>query len=188
MTSATGSAPKAVLLLRIEADPVLRLATVFGAIEIPGNALDAGAQTYRGLGALASGIPVVQQLLNGVADRASFTLSGVPASVAALLEDEAAAVRGAPVNLGLVKLDDDWQPIGAVLWLWDGTADKISASSSMQEGDQVYAVTMSVGTAHATRRRPAFASWTDVQHQRAHPGDLFFNQVPAAEKQKRWPI
>jgi hypothetical protein len=186
--SINGSAPKVVVLMRIDTPTVIRLSTAFGDFPVPANSLDAGEETYTGLGAVEA-IPVVQQLLNGVADRATFTLSGVPAQIAALADADAPNVNGVAVNLGLVKLDADEAITGAVFWLGDFTADKLTASKGMDgQGNESHQVTLSVGTAHVTRSRPEFAMWTDAQNQRRHPGDQILSLLPTGEKQKRWPI
>lgn len=186
--SLNSSAPKVVILLRIETAPVIRLATAFGDFPVPANALDAGAEIYAGLGAVEA-IPVVQQLLNGVADRATFALSGVAAEVAALADADAPDVHGVAVNIGMVLLDADDAITGAVFWLWDGAADRLTASKTMDgQGNETHQVSLSVGTAHIARSRPEFAMWTDAQNQRRHPGDQFLSLLPTGEKMKRWPI
>lgn len=187
MTTVSGSAPRVGVFLRVASDPLIALWLGFADIDVPVNALDVSGETYQGLGALV-GIPVLQQLLNGVAERVEFSLSGVSEAVATLAQGEATDVIGVAVNVGLATMDDDWQIDGDVLWLWDGRADVVTVSMRGQsDGSQSFTIQLSVGTANAGRAHPEFATWSDAQHQRAHPGDLFFSHVPPPEKTKRWP-
>lgn len=185
--SLSGSGNRGAVFLRIDSDPAIALWLGFGDIAVPVNDLDLAGQTYRGLGALV-GIPELEQLLNGESARADFSMSGVPAAIAALAEGQFAEIEGEAVNIGYSAMDADWQLSGALLWVWDGRVDVLNiAMQATQSGVQVYTLELSVGTANTGRSRPDYANWTDAQHQRAHPGDLFFNHVPPAEKTKRWP-
>lgn len=187
MTTISGSAPRVAVFLRVATDPVIALWLGFADIDVPINALDVAGETYQGLGALV-GVPQLQQLLNGVAQRADFALSGVSAAVASMAQSEAEDVIGSTVNVGTSMMDDDWQLEGDVLWLWEGRADVLTTSMQGQsDGSQAFAIQLSVGTANAGRAHAEYATWSDAQHQRAHPGDLFFSHVPPPEKTKRWP-
>lgn len=166
---------------------VLRVWLGFGGIDVPTTALDVGEEEYHGLGAVA-GIPALENAINGKSSRAEFSLSGVSAAVANLADAEEADVRGANVNVGVCKFDEDWQIDGDLFFLWDGVADVLSTSMGPDElGNQTYAIRLSVGTAPAGRSRAENATWSDAQHQARRPGDLFFNQVPPPEATERWP-
>lgn len=187
MSDPTGSAPRAAVFLRVATDPIIAVWLGFGAIAVPANALDVAGQTYGGLGQLV-GVPELQKLLNGVSDRAVFTLSGVPVAMLELADSEAADIEGAAVNVGICQMDGDWQLDGPVLWLWAGRADVlITEERTDAEGNQFCAVSLSVGTGSPGRARADFATWTDAQHQAAHPGDLILNHLPPPEKTKKWP-
>jgi hypothetical protein len=186
--SVNGAAPRLVALVRAETDPVVRLSTAFGEFPVPANALDAGEEVYESLGAIEA-LPILQQLLNGAADRVSLNVSGVPAEIAALAEADAPNIQGAAVNIGIVELDEDWVVSGGPFWFWDATADKLTAAKTMDEsGNEAHRVSVSAGTANAARSRPDFEMWTDAQHRQRHPGDAFLSLAPTGEKQKRWPI
>lgn len=187
MSTTSGTGPRAAIFLRIDSSPVVALWLGFGDIDVPINTLDVAGQTYQGLGLLV-GIPELSMLLNGVAERVDFTLSGIPQAAIEASEAGAAAVRNKAVNVGVSTMDDDWQLSGDILWLWDGRADVLTASMRAEsDGSQTYTIQLSVGTSNTGRARPDFATWTDAQHQRAHPGDTFFAHVPPPEKTKRWP-
>lgn len=184
--SETGGIVKGAILFRLESTPVLRLWAGAGDFAAPANAIDVGEETYLGVGTL-SGIPEVEQLINGAFSRVEFALSGLNAAIAALVDADADTVKGARVNLGLLMLDDDWQPDGEPLWVWDGEADVLMVTKAGVADGEVHTARLSVASATSDRKRPEFSNWTHAQHIRAHPGDLFFNQVTPGEKTKHWP-
>jgi len=164
----------------------------FGPKVVPADGVDAAGGTYQGLGWLV-GMPALSQLINGVAERVDFTLSGVPAEVIALADADAASIRGAPVHVGLYMLGSDWQAYAPVEWLWEGEADvaKISRTASIDEqGNQqiVRTVGLSVGTAFTGRRRPKATYWTHAHQSEFSPGDLFCVRTPiyAQGKSLKW--
>src|SRR5687767_4810759 len=84
-------------LLRIESDPVCYLWTGFGPLETPADTVDAGGATWRGAGEIV-GVPALQALINGVAQRVNFTLSGVSAESLRLAVEDKDTVKGAEVR------------------------------------------------------------------------------------------
>jgi hypothetical protein len=187
--SQAGSAKRRALLLRFEMPngDIVAIWMGFGDFPAPVNSLDADGQTYVGLGSIVA-LPELEIPLNGTATRAVFGVSGVSAAIAALADLEAEDIHGARVNVGVCKLDEDWQVDGDVYWSWDGVADKLSlALEAITDGGQAWKLALSCGTVNIGRRRAPYANWTDAQHQKAHPGDLFLNQVPVGEKTERWP-
>lgn len=187
MSALAGSAPQGLWLVRIETGPVIRLHSGFGDFEAPANALDAEAQIYSGLSAVTD-LPGLELMLNGAASRTVLSLSGVSQAVADLAASEAPDVQGCAVNFGLQMLDDELQPSGDTLWLYDAVGDVVRTSvTAGGDASQNSAISLSVGSAMTPRKRPDYDSWTDAQHQRAHPSDLFFNQVPSGETTKVWP-
>lgn len=185
----SGSVKRRAVFLRIAmpTGDFLRLWLGFGDILAPINDLDVGAETYQGLGILV-GIPALEDAINGKSSRADFSLSGLPAEIAALADADAESIQNATVNVGVCKMDDDWQLDGDVIWVWDGLADVLTIGMSTNpDGSQSYTLQLSAGTANVGRSRAEYANWTDAQHQKAHPGDLFFNNVPPPEATKRWP-
>lgn len=186
--SVTGAAPRLVALVRVETDPPVRLSTAFGDFPVPANALDAGEEIYESLGAIEA-LPVLQQLLNGTADRVALNVSGVPAEIAALAEADAPNVFGAAVNIGIVELNDNWAIAGGPFWFCDLTADKLTVAQAMDDaGNESHRIAISAGSANAIRSRGDFEMWTHAQHQQRHPGDQFLSLAPTGEAQKRWPI
>jgi hypothetical protein len=166
-------------LLRVASSPVIRLWTGIGPLQIDSDAIetDDGA-SYQGSGYLVN-LPAVSALINGVAERADFTLAGtaIDGPIAALASAEAGAIRGAAVNLGLLVFDDTWQKLSPVAWLWDGEADSLIVSRADQGGQATRSITLSVGSIMTGRRRPGIAYCTDADQRRRSADDAFFDRV-----------
>ena len=154
------------IFLRLETEPVVRFWAGVGDFTLPADAVETAGGTYTGAGELLD-IPPVQQLINGLADRVTFTLSGVPAHMMALAEADAEAVRGARVNLGYVKLGEDLQPARATRWVWEGEADAVPLSKVAG----VRTIGLSVGTLQTDRTRGSLETYSPVNQRRRSPTD-----------------
>lgn len=148
-----------------------------GAGDFPVDAglIDTTGGIYTGAGDVV-GLPVLSQLINGVADRVEFILSGASPTVLALADSEADTVRGAAVHVGLVALDEDLQALSQPLWFWEGRADvpRVARTSQVAEdGASIVtrSVSLSVGTLFTRRRRPRAAYFTGVDQRRRSPTD-----------------
>lgn len=160
-------------LLKTTAGEWVRAWLGLGDYALPADDVDAEGGTYLGIG-LVSSIPALRQLVGGLAQRVEFTLNGVDERTFALADQSSDQVRSAPVHVGIVFFDADWQPVAPVAWLWDGTADSPSVSSSSGDGGgTVQSVTLSVGTVFTDKTRPQLAFYTDADQQRRSPGDTF---------------
>jgi hypothetical protein len=177
--------------LALDAGP-LRLWLGIGKIEPGVNVLDLTGAEYLGAGEIVD-VPVVNQLINGVAERVSFRLSGVSESILPLADAEnRAAVKGRAVNVGVALFGNDWQLLGSVKWLWRGVADYLSASqegASEPGGQTVRAVELSVGSLMTGRRRAGLSYLTDADQHRRSPGDRFAERTArySQESTKKWP-
>ena len=166
--------PNECYLFRLEADPPAYLWSGVGDIDVPGDALVGPAITrYRGIGTL-TGIPVLQNLINGTADRAEFTLSGVDAIALAYAHDDRDTIPGSLLRIGSVP--DDLS--GPVDWEWEGRADTISVDSQgQQNGGRVRSITISAGTASVGRSTVGLAFFTDADQRERSPDDAFFTYI-----------
>lgn len=172
------------IFFRLATDPVVRLWAGVGDFELGVDTVETEGGTYKGVGVLQD-IPAVQQLINGLADRLSFTLSGVTPEVLRLAEEDAAEVRGAQVNLGFVRLDGETlDPVGSIYWLWEGEADVAPVS---RQGD-VRTIAISVATIHTDRKRPSVDTYSPVVQRRRSPTDAFCDFVPLYNQgsTKKW--
>jgi len=163
----------AAIFFRLATDPVVRLWAGVGDFELPADLVETTGGTYKGMGELLN-VPAVQQLINGLAERLTFQLSGVDATALRLAEEDADEVRGAQVNLGFLRLDSDLQPIFPVRWIWEGEADSVPCAKT----DGVRTIAISVGTNHTDRKRPGFETYTPANQHLRSPTDAGCDFVP----------
>src|SRR5690349_6131520 len=98
-------------IFRIATDPVAMLWSGYGDLLIPADAVVPEDEIALGGGELVS-LPDLEQLINGVAQRVEFTLSGVSARAIRFAQEEADTVPGAAVHVGRMDFGPDWQPLG----------------------------------------------------------------------------
>lgn len=146
-----------------------------GNIDIPPDAVDVTGGVYQGIG-LVGEIPAIRQLIGGTAERVEFSLSGVDEATVSLADADADSVIGAPLHLGIVFFDQDWQA-APIVWAWDGTADLPSVSGESQGLEVMRQVKLSVGTAYTDRTRPHLSFLTDAEQRERSPTDDFCVRV-----------
>lgn len=155
------------------------------------TAEDPSGAVYMGFGEIAD-IPPLQQLLNGTAEGVDFVLSGVSPEILALIAVDAPAVKRKAVQVGIGIMDDSWQLVGGLHWMWRGIADflagEIKGAKSVN-GTQTRSVKLAVGTTMTGRRRRGRSFWTDADHQEGHAGDRMFERTLKYSQaiQKSWP-
>lgn len=147
-----------------------------GDLRLPANIMDASPKTYTGMGELIS-LPVMRSLINGLGDRGEFTISGVSPHVLRLALEDRTDIRNAPVAVGLVYFDLDWQLQSQVKWTWRGVCDVLSTSSDTAEGGRQRTISLSVRSADTMRANPQLAFFTDQEQRRRSPDDLIFTYV-----------
>lgn len=163
-------------LLRIDSDPACYLWTGFAPLETPGDAVDPSGATWLGAGHII-GIPSLQALINGVAQRVNFTLSGVSTETLRLATEDKNSVKGAEVRVGHVEFDADWQIVGGIVWEWLGIADALRIESRYGGDGRVRSIILMVGGADTTRSNPRFTYWTDASQRLRSPTDAFCDHV-----------
>jgi hypothetical protein len=186
-----GSVVRPALLFYMASTPAVRVWTGAGPLAVSADAVDTTGGTYRGIGSL-SGMPAVDALINGVASRVDFTLSGLPTGYLSLADEDAETVRFAPVHLGVWFLGEDWQahPLFTTpLWVWSGTADTTQAELVMGDQGSTATVTLSVGGGDTGRKSQRQSYWTGTDQRRRSADDAFCDlTVNYTERaQKRWP-
>lgn len=164
------------ILWRLAADPVCRLWSGAGWLDMPGDDLDPGGARYFGAGALLQ-VPALKTLMNGLADRQSFGLSGVSAETIRLALEDRETVEGASLHVGYVDFDREWQVDGGAVWTWEGVADVLSIESKGDDGGRQRTISLSVASADVLRAVPQLAWFTHADQQRRSPGDNFFDRV-----------
>jgi hypothetical protein len=152
---------------------------------------DADGALYLGFGELG-GLPAINQLINGLAERVDFRLAGVAITpeIARLASSEAAVIVDAEVNLGFLVLGPDLQPVSPMAWVWNGVADNLTVErQDAGSGQVIRSISLSVGTAMTGRRRPKPEYWTDSFQRERSPDDGFCGFVAAYNQgtTKVWP-
>lgn len=176
-------------LLYIGATTPVRAWNGVGRLPLAAWGQDETGADYLGLGTIVD-IPALQQLINGVAQRLDISLSGVDATVANLADEGADEIRAASVTIGLLFMDEDWQPLASPLAIWNGEADVIKSDSvSNPGGGKFRTVTLSTGSATTGRRRPRFNYFTRAQQRSRSEDDAFCDIVAnySTESEIKWP-
>lgn len=163
-------------LMRIDSDPPGYLWTGHGPLETPGDAVDPAGATWLGAGHLVA-IPALRALINGVAERVSFTLSGASDETLRLATDDKDTIKRAEVRIGHVLFDADWQLTGPITWEWLGVADAVRVESRHADDGRTRSIILMVGGADTSRANPRFNYWTDASQRLRSPSDAFCDHV-----------
>lgn len=156
-------------IVRIACDPPALFWTGFGDLPLVTDAVIPDDVIVQGAGDLIN-IPDFQQLMNGTAERINVVLSGVSAGALRLAVEDAATVSGAPVDIGRIDFDSDWQQDGAVEWEATFEARKLSVSRPSSNDDgATRTITLVIVAGESTRSRSQNAHFTDAD-QRRRPG------------------
>ena len=141
-----------------------------GVNDIPAgfDSIDADGVVYLGAGRLI-GIPTLELLVNGAAGSVDFTLSGIDPATGAALLDSIPAVRGVDFYIGLTTLDDYFQPMSAIIPIWQARASHVGESSQTVTGETnpTLSLALSVVTGEPTRSRPSRAIWSAAMQKTA---------------------
>lgn len=159
-----------------------------GDYELAADDVDTEGGTYLGIG-MVGDIPALSQLVGGLAERVDFILSGATDETLRLADGDADEVRNAPVHVGVIFFDADWQAVDPVAWLWDGTADSPSVDRDASGPEIERRVTLSVGSAFVDRTRPQLGFYTPADQKRRSPTDTFCDRVPGygIDSTIQWP-
>lgn len=159
-----------------------------GDYDLPADDVDLTGGTYLGIG-LVGDIPAISQLVGGLAERIVFSLDGANDETLRLADADAAEVRNAPVHVGIIFFDQEWQAVDPVSWLWDGTADSPAVERSSDGDDIIRRATLSVGSAFVDRTRPLLGFYTDADQKRRSATDTFCARVAGygVDSTIQWP-
>lgn len=179
------------IFFNLDTDPGLHLWT--GVNDMPAgiDGVDPDGTVYLGGGQLLN-VPTLQILINGKADDVEFGLSGVDPQTAQAIIDELPPVRGKDLRIGLMVLDQYYQPIRDIIQVWTGVASHTSDGMAPVTGVDPRTMTLSLAvvSGSGTRSRPALVTWTPEhqtalwkqnfptpEEQAAHPRDRFCDNV-----------
>lgn len=168
-------------LLKIDhPDDPARIWSGAGNLVIPADIVEAAPATYLGAGELLS-VPDFQQLINGVAERVEFTVSGVSEETLRLALEDAPGVKNCGIYLGRVDFDSDWQII-AVEWEATYRADVLSVESEAASGARVRTIKLSVGSDDTGRSYAPASYFTPADQRLRAADDDIFDHVPAMNR------
>ena len=165
------------VLMRIDCDPPAFLWSGVGNLFIPADATLPVGSIALGGGELIS-VPDFQQLIGGTVERLDFTISGVDEGLIALALEDAPSVRGARVDVGTVRFDENWQ-LAAVIWeqVFEARSLTINRGQTDDEGKTTRSVTLTIVQGPSTRGRAKLAFFTDADQRRRSPDDAIFSHV-----------
>lgn len=165
----------AAVFLRVDTTPeITRAWSGVGGFTLPPDAVDVEGGRYLGVGWMQN-MPAVEVLLNGAAESATFTLSGVDDRTVQLV-DQASGVRGVKANLGVMFYGPRHKRM-PVVWFRRWRVDmvgsrEIALTSEVLEAEALtMAVSLTLGSARTSRRVGQPSLWTNAEQQRLHPGD-----------------
>lgn len=162
----------------------MRFWTGIGDIESAADDILDPSEIYSGRGELVS-MPQIGMLINGIAERVSFKLSGADAGLRAYVNDPLKDIRGRKIHMGLRWFGDNLSPLAATAWMWTGTIDTVSSGWS----GNVASVTLSCVTSRGRRMASGARYWTNTNHKTRHPTDAFCRRVAlySTTYLVRWP-
>lgn len=162
-------------LLRIGTPEPARIWSGVGNLVIPADIVEVAPATYLGAGELLS-VPDFQQLINGMAERVDFTVSGVSEEVLRLARDDAADVPNALIHIGRADFDSGWQLID-VEWEAVYRADVLRTESQGDGGRRIRTITLSAGSDDTGRSYSPASFFTDADQRLRSATDAFFDHV-----------
>lgn len=174
-------------IFRIETDEPGMFWTGHGDLLLPADTVLAEPEIALG-GADLLNIPDVEQLINGTAQRIEISLSGISEETLRFAQEEADQVPGAPVYIGRIKFDEQWQQAEPVEWEWQGEARNLAVGSESGDDGHVRTLTLRVAAGDTTRSRSPLAFFTDADQRRDFPDDDVFSHVAGINSgtSRRW--
>lgn len=139
---------------------------------------------YSGVGQVVGALPALTQLVNGQAERISFTLSGVSPELVALATDDIATVPGAGIDLGFCMLDGDLQRCTPIAWVAHLEGQFLTLDRQDSGGAPVRTIGLTASTLFTIRQQPRGEFWTPQGQRLRSAGDSFFDRVPGLTKGK----
>jgi len=168
----------------VASNPPALFWTGAGRLPIAADAVIPAPMVALGAGRLIN-IPDFQQLINGTAERLTFSFSGVSNETLRLAFEEAASVKNAFVWLGRITFDAAWQQVGPIEWeaLFQAREMTISRQSPSEQS-----VTITLANGDTARSRAPNNFFTDADQRRRYPTDAVFSHVAGISQgtSRRW--
>jgi len=176
-------------LFLILTDPAVKIWGGNGWLEIAPDAVDVEGGRYLGGGQMVD-LPVISALVNGVAERVEFGLSGaaITSRVVELADEEAALVRSSECFIGLIGFDANEQET-EISWPWNGRADSTQITFTSEGFKTQRQVSLSVGSLFTFRQNANLGYWVSPDQRRRSPDDRFCERTTllTSDSRKPWP-
>lgn len=162
------------VFVRLDIDPPLGFWFGVNDINVGMEDVDVGTITYHAGGQLL-GIPELEVLVNGVADRIEIMLSAISPKDVEGADLSTADVRGKELHIGFTALDKYLQPVTSPIPFWSGVASHVVDAMPTVVGEEQPSITwaLSVGSGVTTRAYPAASLWSHAQQTALYPTDDF---------------
>ncbi|GGO96580.1 hypothetical protein [Stakelama pacifica] len=164
------------IVWRLGVNPVCYLWSGFGWLDVPGDYVDPSGARYLGIGSLIE-VPALQAMINGVAQRPTFTVSGVTPETLRFANEDRGEIRGATLHVGAVTFDRDWQIEGAPEWEGRFTCDVLITSGRATDTGRELTIQLPVSSGDTFRSNAQLAWWTDADQRKRSPTDAICNLV-----------
>lgn len=150
---------------------------------------DTAGGVYAGLGVLVD-LPTLTMPINGASSQHTFSLSGLDARAAALINADEAAIRAAPVAIARLEMNADQTPNGDPVWLWWGVCDTPQMSRQGRSSPVRYTVALKASSGIVSRKRSQISLYTPSQQALRDPTDTSMAWVPTYEEGTlvTWPV
>lgn len=164
-------------IIRIASDPVALFWSGHGDLLVPADiVIGASDAIALGAGELVN-IPDFQSLINGIAERLEFTISGVSEQTIRFALEDAPSVAGARVDIGRMDMGEDWQQIAPVEWEAVFEARSLTVESNDGGDGRTRSIKLTVAAGDTARSRAPLAFFTDSDQRRRSPDDAIFDHV-----------
>ncbi len=158
---------RATLIVAIEATRPLYTWFGVGPYKVAADDPIAPGITFDGSGVLREA-PVLKAVRAGQADAIDFNFVGGKGVPQAYIDDPSGTgIVDAPVRVGIIGFDGDWQDAGPIAWFWSGRGGVVTSSG----GPDGRVVTLPVYIGNVGRARANLRTWSNASHQSRHPGD-----------------
>lgn len=167
------------IFFRLGTVPALHMVFSINDIPIAMPGLDLPGTIYNAGGRFRD-IPQLELMLNGIASKVSFSLSGLDQSTVALMMDSAPEVLGALVTVGICPMDQYWQPVGNIVPVWTGTAEYVSEEMPVELDStkpRIQNLTLVASTGDMSRAFPNLQTFTDQAQRVVSATDNFCSRV-----------
>ena len=188
--AARGDALRPGWFLYLASTPAVRLWSGVANFKLgAGQGPDAAGGIYFGLGILPQ-IPDLPIPLNGEFVTFEARLSGVTPKIAALMKQDAPAVRQARISFGTIELDADSNPIGDIAWPLTCWVDTPRMTRDGARKPPLLNVSLVCSSGSPRRTVTNGGAWTGVQQRIIDANDSSCDRVSqmATGTDEIWPI